>query len=86
MQEEQNKIISKLHAILDPFLLRRLKSDVALELPDKHVYVLFASFSPSQARYNQAIANNSLWELLENVTDSVSSSSILSSSSPSALL
>mmetsp|Transcript_20851 Transcript_20851/g.69606 ORF Transcript_20851/g.69606 Transcript_20851/m.69606 type:complete len:742 (-) Transcript_20851:72-2297(-) len=70
LQEEQNKIISKLHAILDPFLLRRLKSDVALELPDKHVYVLFASFSPSQARYNQAIANNSLWELLENVTDS----------------
>eukprot|EP00960_Hanusia_phi_P025818 745897-Hanusia_phi.AAC.4 len=72
LQEEQHKIISKLHAILDPFLLRRLKSDVALELPDKHVYVLFASFSPLQARYNQAIANNSLHELLENVTDSVS--------------
>lgn len=35
--EAATRIVSKLHAILDPFLLRRLKSDVVLELPTKQV-------------------------------------------------
>ena len=41
-QEQENRMVSKLHAILDPFVLRRLKSEVVQELASKHVYVLFA--------------------------------------------
>jgi hypothetical protein len=45
-QEESTKIISKLHAILDPFLLRRLKCDVEISMPAKRVFVVYASRAP----------------------------------------
>jgi SNF2 family DNA or RNA helicase len=32
MQEQESRLVSKLHAILDPFVLRRLKNDVVLSL------------------------------------------------------
>ena len=57
--------MSKLHAILDPFVLRRLKTDVVLELPEKHVYVLYAPLSPQQVHINKAIKDNKLSELFE---------------------
>ena len=39
-KEEQQQILSKLHEVLKPFLLRRLKADVQLALPSKRVVVL----------------------------------------------
>ena len=62
-EEQANKTISKLHTILDPFLLRRLKSDVELCLPDKREYVIYAPFTPTQLKINQAIADRKLEEL-----------------------
>ena len=48
--------INKLHAILKPFLLRRKKDDVDLDLPPKHEYVLFANMSEWQhAQYHSII-------------------------------
>ncbi|KAF9066436.1 SNF2 family N-terminal domain-containing protein [Rhodocollybia butyracea] len=41
-------IIDALHAILKPFLLRRLKSDVESNLPPKKEYVLYAPLSITQ--------------------------------------
>jgi ATP-dependent DNA helicase len=63
-QEESTKIISKLHAILDPFLLRRLKCDVEISLPAKRVFVVYASLTESQIRYNKLIADGTLAESL----------------------
>jgi ATP-dependent DNA helicase len=34
-QEQHDRIVSKLHEILRPFLLRRLKKDVLLTMPPK---------------------------------------------------
>ena len=34
-QEQQNSILSTLHQILTPFLLRRVKADVDLDIPPK---------------------------------------------------
>ena len=62
-EEQANKTISKLHTILDPFLLRRLKSDVELGPPDKREYIIYAPFSPTQVKINQAIADRKLEEL-----------------------
>ncbi|KAJ4482453.1 SNF2 family DNA-dependent ATPase [Lentinula aciculospora] len=42
------RIIESLHAILKPFLLRRLKSDVETNLPPKKEYVLYAPLSITQ--------------------------------------
>ena len=38
--ENKHKTISKLHTILDPFLLRRLKTDVLKFLPPKREYMV----------------------------------------------
>ncbi|KAF3917384.1 hypothetical protein ABW21_db0203953 [Orbilia brochopaga] len=41
-------LVSSLHQILKPFLLRRLKSDVELSLPKKREYVLYAPLTQTQ--------------------------------------
>ncbi|EPS45307.1 hypothetical protein H072_718 [Dactylellina haptotyla CBS 200.50] len=41
-------LVTSLHQILKPFLLRRLKSDVALNLPKKREYILYAPLSATQ--------------------------------------
>ncbi|KAI5839266.1 swi2/snf2-like protein [Morchella snyderi] len=48
--EEQKKtnIVGSLHAILKPFLLRRMKTDVETMLPPKREYVLYAPLTQSQ--------------------------------------
>ncbi|KAH9475113.1 Lymphoid-specific helicase [Psilocybe cubensis] len=45
---QSSQIISSLHAILKPFLLRRLKVDVETNLPPKKEYVLYAPLSMRQ--------------------------------------
>ena len=45
---QSSQIISSLHAILKPFLLRRMKVDVEVSLPPKKEYVLYAPLSVRQ--------------------------------------
>jgi SNF2 family DNA or RNA helicase len=53
-EEEQLLIIKRLHKVLRPFLLRRLKKDVESELPDKVETVIKCKLSALQARlYSQ---------------------------------
>ncbi|KIM88017.1 hypothetical protein PILCRDRAFT_268568 [Piloderma croceum F 1598] len=54
--ERSSHIIHSLHAILKPFLLRRLKVDVETSLPPKKEYVLYAPLSERQSDvYDQVI-------------------------------
>lgn len=54
--ERSSEIIDALHAILKPFLLRRLKVDVETSLPPKKEYVLYAPLSVIQREtYNKAL-------------------------------
>ncbi|KAG6816760.1 hypothetical protein H0H87_003155 [Tephrocybe sp. NHM501043] len=46
--ERSSQLISSLHALLKPFLLRRLKVDVEVNLPPKKEYVLYAPLSIQQ--------------------------------------
>ncbi|CAO3590157.1 unnamed protein product [Absidia cylindrospora] len=53
-EEEQLLIIKRLHKVLRPFLLRRLKRDVESELPDKVERVIKCKLSPLQSKiYSQ---------------------------------
>ncbi|KAI8975711.1 SNF2 family N-terminal domain-containing protein [Mycotypha africana] len=53
-EEEQLLIIKRLHKVLRPFLLRRLKKDVESELPDKVEIVVKCKLSAlQQVLYNQ---------------------------------
>jgi ATP-dependent DNA helicase len=53
-------IIGSLHAILKPFLLRRLKADVDLNLPPKKEYVLYAPLSMAQRETYDHILDGTL--------------------------
>ena len=65
LEESRNSIIiHKLHDILRPFLLRRLKVDVERALPPKKEYVLYALLSARQREVYDAVVKGSLRGLL----------------------
>ncbi|KAK9447087.1 SNF2 family N-terminal domain-containing protein [Limtongia smithiae] len=58
-EENKHQIVSNLHAILKPFLLRRLKADVDLSLPPKREYVLYAPLTTAQQElYRHLVLHN----------------------------
>ena len=63
--ESKHKTISKLHTILDPFLLRRLKTDVLKFLPPKREYIVLAPMTEKQMSYNTAIQSKTLEETIK---------------------
>ena len=68
LEESRNStIIHKLHEILRPFLLRRLKVDVERTLPPKKEYVLYAPLGAHQREVYDAVVKGSLRGLLAGV-------------------
>ncbi|KAJ1936036.1 putative ATPase, partial [Linderina pennispora] len=65
-EETQNNVVSKLHHILQPFLLRRLKADVEKFLPPKREYLIACPMAPVQYEYYQAVRGPNLREFLQN--------------------
>jgi ATP-dependent helicase STH1/SNF2 len=58
-EEEQLLVIRRLHTVLRPFMLRRLKKDVEKDLPDKQERVIKCNFSALQAKlYKQLGTHN----------------------------
>ena len=62
----KSSIVSSLHAILKPFLLRRLKVDVEKELPPKKEYLLYAPLTQQQKDIYQAIVAGQIRQYLVN--------------------
>ncbi|CAN6670816.1 transcription regulatory protein Snf2p [Trichomonascus vanleenenianus] len=61
-EEETLLIIRRLHKVLRPFLLRRLKKDVEKDLPDKVEKVIKCQMSALQAKlYDQMLKHNVLF-------------------------
>ena len=69
-QEHRARVVQKLHGILRPFLLRRLKGDVELSLPRKKEILLYAQMVPKQRDFNDALVNKTMQELLQQVAGS----------------
>ncbi|XP_059480443.1 lymphoid-specific helicase-like [Neocloeon triangulifer] len=63
-QEKKNQIISKLHKILQPFMLRRMKSDVDLKLPPKKELLVFTPMTPEQEELYKHILQRTIHEKL----------------------
>ena len=60
-EEEQLLVIRRLHKVLRPFLLRRLKKDVEKDLPDKQERVIKCKFSALQAKiYKQLMTHQQI--------------------------
>ncbi|KAF2870583.1 SNF2 family N-terminal domain-containing protein [Massariosphaeria phaeospora] len=65
-EERQQYLVKSLHAVLKPFLLRRVKSDVESLMPKKREYVLFAPLTTMQRELYQAILDGSSRSYLED--------------------
>ncbi|KAJ8656866.1 hypothetical protein O0I10_007463 [Lichtheimia ornata] len=65
-EEEEGRVITSLHTILRPFLLRRLKTDVEHSLPKKKEYLLYAPLTRAQKNLYDAILNRDIREYLIN--------------------
>ncbi len=55
--EQQERIVTKLHEILRPFLLRRMKKDVLIEMPPKKEIVIYCGLTPLQKVYYSLVMN-----------------------------
>ncbi|XP_014487860.1 PREDICTED: lymphoid-specific helicase-like [Dinoponera quadriceps] len=62
-QEEEKRILSSLREILKPFMLRRLKSEVCLEVPPKKELVVYAPLTQLQHDLYQAVLNRDIQTL-----------------------
>jgi ATP-dependent DNA helicase len=56
----KSSVVTSLHAILKPFLLRRLKVDVEKDLPPKKEYLLYAPLTQQQKDIYQAIVSRNI--------------------------
>ena len=64
-KERQQKTVASLHAILKPFLLRRVKNDVEQNLPKKREYILYAPLTPIQKELYRKIKDDDIRAYLE---------------------
>ncbi|CAI5682062.1 unnamed protein product [Oreochromis niloticus] len=62
--EREQNILSMLHQILTPFLLRRLKSDVTLEVPPKKEIIVYAPLTAKQEAFYTAVVNKTIAKML----------------------
>ena len=53
-------VASALHSVVEPFLLRRVKSEVVQDLPGKSEVVLYTGLSVMQKNYYKAILTKDL--------------------------
>ncbi|KAG0372653.1 hypothetical protein BGX24_012763 [Mortierella sp. AD032] len=63
-EESQSGIVSSLHHILKPFLLRRVKTDVEKSLPKKKEYLLYAPLTPVQKEWYNATLSKDIRKFL----------------------
>ena len=65
-EDRKKNLVASLHAILKPFLLRRVKADVETALPKKREYVLYAPLTQTQRELYQEILEGNGRAYLEN--------------------
>ncbi|KAI5813259.1 SNF2 family N-terminal domain-containing protein [Pyronema omphalodes] len=64
-EEKKNNLVGSLHALLKPFLLRRVKADVITNLPPKKEYILYAPLSQTQKDLYGALLDHKASEWLQ---------------------
>lgn len=68
-EKRRTQVIAKLHAILRPFLLRRMKTDVEQMLPRKKEIILYATMTDHQRNFQDHLVNKTLEDyLIENAS------------------
>ncbi|KAJ5833826.1 SNF2-related protein [Penicillium riverlandense] len=65
IERRKRNLVTTMHAILKPFLLRRLKTDVETSLPKKREYILYAPLTAEQKDLYREILNGTGRQYLE---------------------
>ncbi|PYH79120.1 helicase [Aspergillus uvarum CBS 121591] len=65
MERRKRTLVSTMHSILKPFLLRRVKADVETSLPKKREYILYAPLTTEQKDLYREILNGTGRQYLE---------------------
>ncbi|CAB4057146.1 HELLS [Lepeophtheirus salmonis] len=60
MSERETKVLTTLHQILSPFLLRRIKSDIELKIPPKKEVLVYCPMTAYQTNLYKATINKTL--------------------------
>ncbi|XP_041116415.1 lymphoid-specific helicase [Polyodon spathula] len=68
-KEREQNVLHMLHQILTPFLLRRLKCDVTLEVPPKREVIVYAPLTKKQETFYTAIVNKTIEKMLGMAPD-----------------
>uniref|UniRef100_A0A8I5ULS7 Chromodomain-helicase-DNA-binding protein 1-like n=1 Tax=Pongo abelii TaxID=9601 RepID=A0A8I5ULS7_PONAB len=76
--EKESESASELHKLLQPFLLRRVKAEVATELPKKTEVVIYHGMSALQKKYYKAILMKDLDAFENEMAKKVKLQNILS--------
>jgi ATP-dependent DNA helicase len=63
-KEQQERIVYKLHEILRPFLLRRMKKDVLLNMPPKKEIVVYCPMSNLQKAFYSRVLDGTIRDTL----------------------
>lgn len=66
IERRKRNLVTTMHAILKPFLLRRVKTDVETALPKKREYILYAPLTAEQKDLYREILNGSGRQYLES--------------------
>ncbi|OWM74552.1 ATP-dependent DNA helicase DDM1 [Punica granatum] len=64
-EKRRAQVVAKLHAILRPFLLRRMKADVEQMLPRKKEIILYATLTEHQKNFQDHLINRTLENYLQ---------------------
>ncbi|CAB3388359.1 Hypothetical predicted protein [Cloeon dipterum] len=59
-REQKDHIIAKMHKILQPFMLRRMKCDIDLKLPPKKELLVFTPMTPEQTELYKHILHRTI--------------------------
>jgi ATP-dependent DNA helicase len=65
IERRKRNLVTTMHAILKPFLLRRLKTDVETALPKKREYILYAPLTQEQKELYREILSGTSRRFLE---------------------
>ncbi|XP_043810079.1 ATP-dependent DNA helicase DDM1 isoform X2 [Manihot esculenta] len=68
-EKRRAQVVAKLHAILRPFLLRRMKADVEQMLPRKKEIILYATLTEHQKNFQDHLINKTLEGYLREKVD-----------------
>ncbi|XP_067938071.1 lymphocyte-specific helicase-like isoform X2 [Watersipora subatra] len=64
-EEKKRNVLAMLHKIMTPFILRRLKADVELNLPPKQELLVYAPLTQQQRTFYEATVNKTIMQLLK---------------------